>query len=197
VAAGLVHPKNLRRNASAQAGDVLILTKPLGIGVMTTAVKKGKLSDEGYAQVLAVMTQRNQIGSVLAENSAVHAMTDVTGFGLLGHLLEVCRGAGLKAILDPEKIPILPEAKKLARAGIFPGAAGRNWQGYQHDISAQGFQEWEQLLLADPQTSGGLLLAVKAEQAADILTQIHQAGYAQAAVIGSCVKGIPGIQLTR
>ena len=196
VVAGLVHPKNLKRNASAQAGDVLILTKPLGIGVMTTAVKKGILSAEGYAEVLAVMAQRNQIGSLLAENLAVHAMTDVTGFGLLGHLLEVCRGAGLKAILHQEKIPILPEAKKLAQAGIFPGAAGRNWQGYEHEISAQGFQEWEQLLLADPQTSGGLLLAVQAERASDILTQLHQAGYAHVALIGSCAEGVPSIELT-
>jgi selenide,water dikinase len=196
VVAGLVHPQNLRRNASAQVGDALILTKPLGIGVMTTAVKKGKLSAEGYAEVLAVMTQRNQIGSVLAENPAVHAMTDVTGFGLLGHLLEVCRGAGLKAILEQEKIPILPEAKKLAQVGIFPGAAERNWQGYKHEISVQRLQEWEQFLLADPQTSGGLLLAVQADRAADILAEIHQAGYANAAFIGSCAEGAPSIELS-
>jgi selenide, water dikinase len=196
VAAGLVHPQNLKRNATAQPGDVLILTKPLGIGVMTTAVKKGKLTPEGYAEVLSVMTQRNQIGSVLAQNPAIHGMTDVTGFGLFGHLLEVCRGAGLKAILDPEKIPIMPEAKKLAEAGIFPGAAGRNWEGYKHEISAQGLQDWEQLLLADPQTSGGLLIAIEANAAADTLTQIHQAGYTQAAIIGSCAEGTPSIEVS-
>ena len=196
VAAGLVHPQNLKRNATAQPGDVLILTKPLGIGVMTTAVKKGKLTPEGYAEVLSVMTQRNQIGSVLAQNPAVHGMTDITGFGLFGHLLEVCRGAGLKAILDPEKIPIMPEAKKLAEAGIFPGAAGRNWEGYKHDISAQGLQDWEQLLLADPQTSGGLLIAIEANAAADTLMQIHQAGYTRAAIIGSCAEGTPSIEVS-
>jgi selenide, water dikinase len=196
VAAGLVHPQNLKRNATAQPGDVLILTKPLGIGVMTTAVKKGKLTPEGYAEVLSVMTQRNQIGSVLAQNPAIHGMTDVTGFGLFGHLLEVCRGAGLKAILDPEKIPIMPEAKKLAEERIFPGAAGRNWEGYKHEISAQGLQDWEQLLLADPQTSGGLLIAIEANAAADTLMQIHQAGYTQAAIIGSCAEGTPSIEVS-
>jgi selenide,water dikinase len=196
VAAGLVHPQNLKRNATAQPGDVLILTKPLGIGVMTTAVKKGKLTPESYAEVLSVMTQRNQIGSVLAQNSAVHGMTDVTGFGLFGHLLEVCRGAGLKAILDQEKIPIMPEAKKLAEEGIFPGAAGRNWEGYKHEILAQGLQNWEQLLLADPQTSGGLLVAMEAHVAADILAQIHQAGYVKASIIGSCAEGMPSIEVS-
>lgn len=196
VAAGLVHPQNLKRNATAQPGDVLILTKPLGIGVMTTAVKKGKLTPEGYAEVLSVMTQRNQIGSVLAQNPTVHSMTDVTGFGLFGHLLEICRGAGLKALLDQEKIPIMPEAKKLAQEGIFPGAAGRNWEGYKHEISAQGLEDWEQLLLADPQTSGGLLVTIEANAAADMLAQIHQAGYAKASIIGLCAEGMPNIKVS-
>jgi len=161
VVAGLVHPQQLRQNSTAQAGDRLVLTKPLGIGVMTTALKKGKLSDAGYRRVLGVMTQLNRVGSALAANPAVHAMTDVTGFGLLGHLLEICRGSQVNAVLDWEKIPLLPEASPLAVEGLFPGAAGRNWDSYSHQVHLHpSLADWQRLLLSDPQTSGGLLLAI-------------------------------------
>jgi selenide,water dikinase len=194
VAAGIVDPQWVRRNATAQPGDQLILTKPLGIGVMTTALKKDKLSEAGYQDVLGIMTQLNQVGSQLARRDSVHAMTDVTGFGLLGHLLEICRGSHLRAELIWQKIPILAAAKTLAEAGIFPGAARRNWEGYT-GIAASALAEWEQLLLADPQTSGGLLLAVDPSGVAAVLQQLQAAGFLWASVIGSCHNGEIGIQI--
>lgn len=195
VAAGLTHPHHIRRNATAQAGDDLILTKPLGIGVMTTALKKGQLSAAGYAEVLQVMTQLNRIGSQLARRPQVHAMTDVTGFGLVGHLLEVCRGSGVGASLDLASIPFLAEALSLAEAGIFPGAARRNWQGYE-GVQAESLPEWQQLLLADPQTSGGLLVAVDPGYTSDLLQELHSAGYPYARRIGRCQAGDTRIHVT-
>jgi selenide,water dikinase len=195
VAAGLAHPHHIRRNATAQAGDDLILTKPLGIGVMTTALKKGQLSAAGYAEVLQVMTQLNRIGSQLARRPQVHAMTDVTGFGLVGHLLEVCRGSGVGASLDLASIPFLAEALSLAEAGIFPGAARRNWQGYE-GVQAESLPEWQQLLLADPQTSGGLLVAVDPGYTSDLLQELHSAGYPYARRIGRCQAGDTRIHVT-
>ena len=182
----------VRRNATAQPGDQLILTKPLGIGVMTTALKKGQLTAAAYASVLSVMTQLNRIGAIAA-NPDVHAMTDVTGFGLLGHLLELCRGSKVKAEISRSRIPILPEAKTLASQGIFPGAARRNWDGYQNQIELTGSldpaKEWEILLLADPQTSGGLLLSVAPEGVPSVLEQLLAQGYGFSTVIGSTEVG--------
>ncbi len=197
VAAGLVHPMQVRRNATAKPKDKLILTKPLGIGVMTTALKKGQLTPDAYQSVLKVMTQLNRVGATLATNPDVHAMTDVTGFGLLGHLLEVCRGSDLKAEISLSKIPILPEAQALASQGIFPGAAQRNWDGYQSQIqlTLSDKAKWETLLLADPQTSGGLLLAVAPDSVSTILEQLLAQGYGFSTVIGECVRGEPGIEV--
>lgn len=210
VVAGLVDPAQVRRNATAQAGDVLILTKPLGIGIMTTALKKGQLSPSGYDQVLAVMTQLNQVGSRLspdglakplpkqelkvhAQELKVHAMTDVTGFGLLGHLLEVCRGSALGAVVEYSRVPIMPEAISLAQSGIFPGAARRNWDGYAQ-VKADQLADWQQLILADPQTSGGLLLAVDPASVDPVMELLRQAGFGQAGIIGRCVEAeIPSI----
>lgn len=194
VAAGLVHPTHVRRNATAKPKDKLILTKPLGIGVMTTALKKGKLTPDGYKSVLGVMTQLNRVGSTLATNPNVHAMTDVTGFGLLGHLLEICRGSNLKAEISFSGIPILAEALTLANNGIFPGAAQRNWDGYQSQIKTMTAQ-WQTLLLADPQTSGGLLLSVAPESVPTILEQLLAEGYGFSTVIGECTPGEPGIEI--
>ncbi|OLP15548.1 selenide, water dikinase SelD [Leptolyngbya sp. 'hensonii'] len=196
VAAGIVHPQHLRQNSTAQVGDRLILTKPLGIGVMTTALKKEKLSPEAYREVLTVMTQLNRVGIQLGANPMVHAMTDVTGFGLLGHLLEVCRGSKVKAQITASKIPILSPARTLAAQGIFPGAAERNWNSYRDGvILALARPDWETLLLTDPQTSGGLLLAVAPEGVADILTLLAREGYEHATVIGECKTGTPGIEV--
>lgn len=194
VAAGVVDPRLVRRNATAQPGDELILTKPIGIGVMTTALKKGRLSDSGYTEVLATMTQLNTVGPQLATMEAVHAMTDVTGFGVFGHLLEICRGSGLRAELYHERIPVLTEAKTLAQEGIFPGAAGRNWQGYE-GVEAADLKEWEQLLLSDPQTSGGLLVAVDPSSTEAVLQLLTQHGFTSAQVIGRCLEGESGIQV--
>jgi selenide,water dikinase len=186
VACGLVDPTQLTRNCTAQAGDLLILTKPLGIGILTTALKKGLLDPQAYAEVLAVMTQLNTPGSRLA--SQVRAMTDVTGFGLLGHLLEICQGSGLGAQLNYREIPILPAARTLAQQGVFPGAARRNWEGYQHHLQTQ-LSSWEQLLLADPQTSGGLLFAVAPELAPTVLQELQHLGFPWSRVIGTCIPG--------
>ncbi len=207
VVAGLVDPAQVRRNATAQVGDVLILTKPLGIGIMTTALKKGQLSPTGYDQVLAVMTQLNQVGSRLGPDRSanpdrvpthdlgVHAMTDVTGFGLLGHLLEVCRGSGLGAVVEYGRVPIMPEAVSLAQSGLFPGAARRNWEGYAQ-VEADQLTDWQQLILADPQTSGGLLLAVDPDSVDAVMDLLRQEGFGQAGIIGRCVEAeIPGIAI--
>lgn len=194
VAAGLVDPQRVRRNTSAQPGDALILTKPIGIGVMTTAVKKGQLSEAGYAEVLATMTQLNRVGSQLAGLDPVQAMTDVTGFGLFGHLLEICRGSQVRAELVYEQIPVLQEALSLAQEGIFPGAARRNWQGYQ-GVEAADLPEWQQLLLSDPQTSGGLLVAVEPQGTAEVLQLLQENGFDRARVIGRCLEGSAGIRV--
>ncbi|GAA6616002.1 selenide, water dikinase SelD [Scytonema sp. NUACC26] len=200
VAAGLVHPMSVRRNATAKPKDKLILTKPLGIGVMTTALKKGKLTPDAYESVLKVMTQLNKVGATLATHPDVHAMTDVTGFGLLGHLLEICRGSEIRAKISFSQVPILPEAKALASQGIFPGAAKRNWDSYQSEIQQAGLRnslaEWETLLLADPQTSGGLLLSVAPESAPAILEQLVAEGYGFSTVIGECTVGEVGIEIS-
>jgi len=193
VVAGLVHPDHLRRNSTAQPGAHLILTKPLGIGVMTTALKKELLTPADYAQVLAVMTQLNRPGATLAHLQGVQAITDVTGVGLLGHLLELCQGSGVRARLDYAQIPILPAAQDLAQLGIFPGAARRNWEGYGALVQATALEPWEQLLLADPQTSGGLLLAVDPALVPTVLSQLEDFPWTR--VIGHCEPGPPGIQI--
>jgi len=158
VALGLVDPKKVKRNSSAQAGDALVLGKPLGIGILSAALKKGKLSAAGYAEMLKWTTQLNTPGQALAALDAVHAMTDVTGFGLAGHLLEMCRGSGLSAEVAFKDLPFIEEAMTLAQQGVATGASERNWQGYGHEVDFRG-EEWQRKLLADPQTSGGLLVA--------------------------------------
>ncbi|WP_287128042.1 selenide, water dikinase SelD [Candidatus Cyanaurora vandensis] len=196
VVAGLVHPDQLRRNSTARAGDQLILTKPLGIGVMTTALKKNQLTAPAYAEVLSVMTLLNRPGIELAALAGVHAMTDVTGFGLLGHLLAMAQGARMTATLERAAVPMLETARELAQAGIFPGAARRNWEGYSPQIHAVNVPEWERFLLADPQTSGGLLLAVEPETVPAVLELLHRTGFPWASVIGRCERGEPGIRVT-
>jgi selenide,water dikinase len=163
---------------------------------MTTALKKGKLTPEGYESVLKVMTQLNRIGAVLATSPDVHAITDVTGFGLLGHLLEMSRGSGIKAEILFSKIPIIQEALVLASQGIFPGAAQRNWDGYQSQIEiTSNLAKWESLLLADPQTSGGLLLSVEPESVSTVLEQLLAEGYEFSTAIGEFTEGQPGIKI--
>lgn len=190
VALGIVHPDQLKKNSDAQAGDVLILGKGLGIGVLAQALKEGALSAEGYAQLIANATQLNTVGSVLSGLNAVHALTDVTGFGLLGHLLEMCRGAELIAELQFDHIPILSAALPLAQQGYGSGAIERNLASYGHEVDfAAHLETWQRRLLADAQTSGGLLAAVAADAADEVLGCFHRAGFEQAAVIGTMKSG--------
>ncbi|MDE2585267.1 MAG: selenide, water dikinase SelD [Betaproteobacteria bacterium] len=185
VALGLVHPDKVKRNDQARAGDVLILGKPLGVGILSAALKKGKLSPEGYAQMLAFTTQLNKVGSTLAHLPGVHAMTDVTGFGLAGHLLEICRGSKLAAEVTFAELPLIAEAVAHVQQGIATGASTRNWAGYGAEVAlAPGMAEWQQKLVTDPQTSGGLLVSCAPEAVAEVLAAFHGAGFGEARAIG-------------
>ena len=193
---GLVNPQNLKKNSAAQAGDVLILGKPLGVGVLSAALKKGQLSDAGYAAMLQTTTQLNRVGSQLATLAGVHAMTDVTGFGLAGHLLEICRGSRLSATVYWPQVPLLDAALALAQQGTATGASTRNWASYGHDVALPtDFATWQQKLLTDPQTSGGLLVSCQPQAAAQVLAMFHQAGFAQAAMIGQMQAGNAKVQV--
>jgi selenide, water dikinase len=160
VALGLVHPKRVKKNADARAGDRLVLGKPLGVGVLSAALKKELLSPAGYEQMIASTTRLNTPGPELAALEGVHALTDVTGFGLAGHALEMARGAKAQAVLDWSRVPLLPGVRALAAQGLVTGASGRNWAGYGADVVLpEGFAPEDRALLTDPQTSGGLLVA--------------------------------------
>jgi selenide,water dikinase len=196
VALGLVDPVYIKRNKSALVGDVLILGKPLGVGILSAALQKGILGEVGYSEMLAVTTQLNVVGADLARLDGVNAMTDITGFGLLGHLLEVCRGSELAASLEFGKIPLLPTALKLVQEGLNTGAAGRNWSSYGHDVTLPGdLPAWQKNLLCDPQTSGGLLVACKPSQTEKVLSLFHESGFAAAAIIGTLAEGVPGVSV--
>jgi selenide,water dikinase len=196
VGIGVVHPDKVKRNDSAQVGDALILAKPLGIGVFADAMKKGKLSQEAYAQMISSTTQLNTPGILLAELPGVHAMTDVTGFGLLGHLLEITRGSKLSAEICFAGVPVHPLALELAEAGFSPGAAERNWSSYGHEVHLPvGMVEWQRKLLCDPQTSGGLLVACEQEAIPTVLAEMSRQGFAKARVIGQMKQG-SGVKVT-
>ncbi|MEJ2793234.1 selenide, water dikinase SelD [Iodobacter sp. LRB] len=190
VAMGLVHPKQLKKNSDAKAGDVLILGKPLGIGILGTAMKKGLLDEAGYKQLIDTTTQLNKVGSDLAKLAGVHALTDVTGFGLLGHLLEVCRGAKLTANVVANDLPLLSAAVGFAQQGIGPGAIERNLASFGlHVDFAEQVPDWQQRIMADAQTSGGLLVACSAETVDEVMALFNAQGFAQAAVIGQLAEG--------
>jgi len=196
VAMGLVHPGQVRRNAGAQPGDVLILGKPLGVGVYSAALKKERLSAAHYRLLIDSTTRLNTPGTLLAELPGVHAMTDVTGFGLAGHALEMARGSGVALALDWPRVPLFDGVPELAAAGFVTGASGRNWAAYGHDVQlADGLPATAQALLADPQTSGGLLVACSADSARQVLDIFHQQGFAQAGVIGSVAAGAAQLQV--
>lgn len=185
VALGLVHPKRVKRNADARAGDVLVLGKPLGVGILSAALKKERLDAAGYERMIATTTRLNTPGPDLAALEGVHALTDVTGFGLAGHALELARGAGLSLTLDWSAVPVLDGVRELARAGMVTGASGRNWAGYGADVALPaGFAEAERALLTDPQTSGGLLVSCTPESVEEVLAVFRRHGFAEAAVIG-------------
>ena len=196
VGIGLVNPKHLKKNAGGLPGDVLILGKPLGVGILSAALKKGLLSDDGYAEMLRVTTTLNRAGVEIAALPGVHAMTDVTGFGLRGHLLEMCRAANLGAEVDFTRLPLLAEALLLVLAGVATGASTRNWASYGHDVLLPpDMPGWQQKILTDPQTSGGLLVACEAEAATQVLDILHQNGCPQGTVIGSLRTGTAQVQV--
>ena len=190
VVLGLVDPAKFKRNSGAKAGDSLILGKPLGVGILSAALKQEKLPESGYRRMIETTTQLNTPGVELVEMPGVHALTDVTGFGLGGHLLEVCRGAELSAQLKWADVPVIPEAVELVKAGIVTGASTRNWNGYGKEIRlGADIEEWQKLLLTDPQTSGGLLVSCAPESEAEVLAIFKRQGFADARKIGSFSAG--------
>jgi selenide,water dikinase len=193
---GLAKPGNVRRNAGAKAGDGLILTKGIGVGIYSAAFKKRELPDGAYAEMIASTTQLNRIGQTLGENGDVRAITDVTGFGILGHALEVARGSGTSIEIASDQIPFLSHAEALAKAGFVTGASARNWASYGQDVvMPDDFPAWRKALLTDPQTSGGLLVACDAGKAEAIRAQIESAGYPLARIIGSVTSGAPHVRV--
>ena len=196
VAIGLVDPRNLKRNSGARPGDKLILGKPLGVGIISAALKKGQLDDAGYGAMIAATTQLNTPGTKLGELDDVHALTDVTGFGLLGHLLEIAKGSGAAARLEWNSIPLLPRALDFARAGIATGASARNWAGYGSRIKlGANVGDAQKALLTDPQTSGGLLVACSAGACEDVLAIFRSQGFGEAAIIGEILAGEPEVRV--
>jgi selenide, water dikinase len=197
VALGLVHPKKVKRNSTAKPGDVLVLGKPLGVGILSAALKKGKLSEAGYRAMLDWTTRLNTPGEALAELAGVHALTDVTGFGLAGHLLEILRGSKLGGEVRFDELPVIPEALEWVKQGVATGASERNWKGYGGEVDlASGAPDWMRKLLADPQTSGGLLVSCASEAVPAVLQAFQQKGFADARVIGSVYPGAPRLAVT-
>jgi len=196
VALGLVHPDRVKKNASARVGDRLVLGKPIGVGVMSAALKSGNLDAAGYAQMVAVTTQLNTPGPLLAALPGVHAMTDVTGFALAGHALELARGAGCTVEIDWHRVPLLPEVRALALAGNVTGASGRNWAAYGHEVQLPAdFATVDQALLSDPQTSGGLLVTCAPDSVQAVLAVFKQLGFDAACDIGEVTAARAGAKL--
>jgi selenide, water dikinase len=194
VVMGLVHPDKVKKNSGAKAGDVLILGKPLGVGILSAALKKDRIEGGAYQELIATATQLNTPGRALADLSGVHALTDVTGFGLLGHLLELCRGAGLGASLAMREVPLLSNVENMAGAGLVTGASGRNWEAYGSEVDlAPEISGAQKAMLTDPQTSGGLLVSVAPQQADEVLAIFHREGFARAATIGTMRAGPPRV----
>jgi selenide,water dikinase len=196
VVLGLAHPDEIKRNNAARPGDSLILGKPIGVGVLSAALKQEKLSEAGYRKMLDYTTQLNRPGMALAKLPGVHALTDVTGFGLAGHLLEMCRGAGLAAELAWGDVPVIPEAVEYVRQGIYTGASTRNWTGYGKEVAlGEGIADWQQRLLTDPQTSGGLLVACDPAIESQVLALFDAQGFSAARRIGTMVNGAPQLRV--
>ncbi len=194
VVLGLVHPSRVKRNADAKPGDQLVLGKPIGVGVLSAALKQNALSAAGYAQMIDCTTQLNKPGIELAKLAGVHALTDITGFGLAGHLLELARGANLQMHVDWKKVPLLDGVRELAASGMVTGASGRNWIGHGPQVSLPaGFAQTDIDLLTDPQTSGGLLVSCAADAVPKVLDVFRHGGFANAAVIGEVSAGPVGL----
>ena len=190
VALGLMHPDKVKRNSGAHAGDVLILGKPLGVGILSAVLKQGQLDQAGYAQMIDFTTRLNTPGVALAEMSGVHALTDITGFGLAGHLLEICRGSRLAAEVELDALPVIDAALEWVKKGVATGASERNWSGYGADVGLpDGAPEWVKKLVTDPQTSGGLLVACAPEDERRVLDAFAAEGFAGACRIGRLADG--------
>jgi len=187
---GVCRPEQVRRNADAKAGDALILTKAIGVGIYSAAIKKGVLPPAGYTEMIASTTLLNKIGAELAEDKDVHAITDVTGFGILGHGLEMARGSGLTLNIKASEVPLLAQAEKLVQEGHVTGASHRNWASYgENVVLPEGIPDWRRHLLTDPQTSGGLLVACAPGRANDLVAKIKAAGYPAVRVVGTAEAG--------
>lgn len=194
VALGLIRPDRVKRNDQARAGDVLILGKGLGIGILGAVLKKGELKDKAYRQMLETATQLNTPGIRLSEMPDVHALTDVTGFGLLGHLLEICRGSRLHGEIEFDRLPILSAALRLAEQGYATGASDRNWESCAGNVTLpRSMADWKRKLLCDPQTSGGLLVACAPERAGEVLSVFRSQGFEHAREIGRLASGPVGV----
>ena len=189
VALGIAHPDHIRRNRDAQDGDVLILGKGLGVGIYSAALKKEKLSPQHYKEMIQSTTQLNTVGAQLGVDPSVHALTDITGFGLAGHLLEIARGSDLDAVVSALALPVLPGVKELIAQGHFTGASTRNWEGYGNAVAiAPELPDEIKTLVTDPQTSGGLLACVAPDAADRVLNQFKAAGFSYARAIGHMAK---------
>ena len=196
VVLGLVHPSRVKRNADARSGDKLILGKPLGVGIFSAALKAQRLDAAGYALMVATTTHLNTPGPELAALDAVHALTDVTGFGLAGHVLEMARGSNCVAQIDWSLVPLLNGVRELASQGMLTGASGRNWAAYGHEIDlGQSFDAVDQALLCDPQTSGGLLVSCAAQSVGEVLQIFQRHGFHSAVEIGTMTTRTNGPSL--
>jgi selenide,water dikinase len=194
VALGLIHPDKVKRNNRAQPGDVLILGKGLGVGIMSAALKKGELRDKAYQQMIETATRVNTPGAALSEMPGVHALTDVTGFGLLGHLLEICKGSDVAAELRFADVPILSAARHLLEQGYATGASDRNWDSFSERVRLpEGAPLWHRKILTDPQTSGGLLVACEAAAVPAVLEVFAREGFGDTKVIGKLAAGAPHV----
>lgn len=190
VALGLAHPEHIKRNSDAKVGDKLILGKPIGVGILSAALKKGALDQAGYGEMMRYTTMLNKPGIALGQLTGVHAMTDVTGFGLLGHALEIARGSGLTIQLNASAIPIIHDVQALISKGYVTGASQRNWAGYGESVRfLSSHHDTLQALLTDPQTSGGLLVSCSAEACEKVLEIFHLQGFTEACVIGELLEG--------
>jgi selenide,water dikinase len=194
VALGLVHPGKVLRNSGALPGDLLILGKPLGVGIFSAALKRSGLDPSAYRDMIASTTLLNRPGAELSAIAGVHAATDVTGFGLLGHLSEVCKASGVRAVVEEASVPVFPAARALVREGVKTGASARNWASVSSVVEAPvGWPDASRDLFADPQTSGGLLVACAPDCADDALALFRRCGHGSAAVIGRIEAGPPHI----
>jgi selenide,water dikinase len=193
---GMIHPDKIKRNSDGKAGDVLILGKGLGVGILGAALNKDKLHPEGYKVMIESTTKLNSVGADLAVLPEVNALTDVTGFGLCGHMYEFCKGAKLAAKIIWDQLPILDTVLDYAQRGYNTGAADRNWESFCDHVSVpDDMLQWQKNLLMDPQTSGGLLVSCSPESADTVLKTFYESGFDHASIVGSLIEGKPKVSV--